>query len=136
MGANEAMQAAVNAAPSPAPPGRRWFLEGVAADGSHTVHEVAVLPFRVGRDPGNELALQAPGMSRQHAVLTATEDGRLLLTDLGSTNGSYVNRVRLAAARVLEEPSYREAAEAIAASPWAHGGARRAASEVEVLARR
>ncbi|MFO1297683.1 MAG: EAL domain-containing protein [Rubrivivax sp.] len=97
------MQAAVNAAPSPAPPGRRWFLEGVAADGSHTVHEVAVLPFRVGRDPGNELALQAPGMSRQHAVLTATEDGRLLLTDLGSTNGSYVNRVRLAAARVLEE---------------------------------
>jgi len=83
--------------------GRRWFLEGVAADGSHTVHEVSVVPFRVGRDATNELALAAPGMSRQHAVLVATEDGRLRLTDLGSTNGTYVNRVRLAAARVLEE---------------------------------
>ncbi|MBL8286774.1 MAG: EAL domain-containing protein [Rubrivivax sp.] len=103
MGANEAMGPAAGAAPSPAPPGRRWFLEGVAADGSHTVHEIAVLPYRIGRDAGNELALQAPGMSRQHAVLTAGDDGRLLLTDLGSTNGSYVNRVRLAAARVLEE---------------------------------
>ncbi|MCW5632207.1 MAG: EAL domain-containing protein [Rubrivivax sp.] len=105
MGANEAIGAAAGeaAAPTPAPPGRRWFLEGVAADGSHTVHEVAVVPFRVGREATNELALQAPGMSRQHAVIVATEDGRLRLTDLGSTNGTYVNRVRLAAARVLEE---------------------------------
>jgi EAL domain-containing protein (putative c-di-GMP-specific phosphodiesterase class I) len=103
MGANEAIGAATGAAPSPAPGPRRWFLEGVAADGSHTVHEVAVVPFRVGRDATNELALAAPGMSRQHAVLVAAEDGRLRLTDLGSTNGTYVNRVRLAAARVLEE---------------------------------
>lgn len=100
MGASEAIGAA---APSPSPTARRWFLEGVAADGSHTVHEIAVVPFRVGRDATNELALQAPGMSRQHAVLVATEDGRMRLTDLGSTNGTYVNRVRLAAARVLEE---------------------------------
>jgi EAL domain-containing protein (putative c-di-GMP-specific phosphodiesterase class I) len=104
MGANEAFGAAAGAAaPSPAPGARRWFLEGVAADGTHTVHEIAVVPFRVGRDPTNELALAAPGMSRQHAVLVTTEDGRLRLTDLGSTNGTYVNRVRLAAARVLEE---------------------------------
>lgn len=98
------MSAAAGVAPpSPAPMQRRWFLEGVAADGSHTVHEVSVVPFRVGRDAGNELALAAPGLSRQHAVLVATEDGKLRLTDLGSTNGTYVNRVRLAAARVLEE---------------------------------
>jgi EAL domain-containing protein (putative c-di-GMP-specific phosphodiesterase class I) len=104
MGAKEAMgSGAESAAPSPSPTSRRWFLEGVAADGSHTVHEVTVVPFRVGRDAGNELALAAPGMSRQHAVLVATEDGRLRLTDLGSTNGTYVNRVRLAAARVLDE---------------------------------
>ncbi|MBL8342699.1 MAG: EAL domain-containing protein [Rubrivivax sp.] len=105
MGATEAMGhgAESAAAPSPSPTARRWFLEGVAADGSHTVHEVALVPFRVGRDAGNELALAAPGMSRQHAVLVATEDGRLRLTDLGSTNGTYVNRVRLAAARVLDE---------------------------------
>jgi len=104
MGASDAIGAAATAAaPSPAPMQRRWFLEGVAADGSHTVHEIAVVPFRVGRDATNELALAAPGMSRQHAVLVATEDGRLRLTDLGSTNGTYVNRQRLAAARILEE---------------------------------
>jgi EAL domain-containing protein (putative c-di-GMP-specific phosphodiesterase class I) len=103
MGAKEAMGMVADAAPSPSPTSRRWFLEGVAADGSHTVHEVSVVPFRVGRDSTNELALAAPGMSRQHAVLVATEDGRLRLTDLGSTNGTYVNRERLGAARVLEE---------------------------------
>ena len=102
MGASEAIGAAAPT-PSPYPMPRRWFLEGVASDGSHTVHEVAVVPFRVGRDATNELALAAPGMSRQHAVMVATDDGHLLLTDLGSTNGTYVNRVRLAAARVLEE---------------------------------
>jgi EAL domain-containing protein (putative c-di-GMP-specific phosphodiesterase class I) len=102
MGASEPL-GATTGAPVPMPIPRRWFLEGVAADGSHTLHEVAVAPFRVGRDATNELALAAPGMSRQHAVLVATEDGRLRLTDLGSTNGTYVNRVRLAAARVLEE---------------------------------
>ena len=104
MGAKEAIGApASEAAPSPSPTQRRWFLEGVAADGSHTVHEVTVVPFRIGRDPTNELAPAAPGLSRQHAVLVATEDGRLRITDLGSTNGTYVNRVRLSAARVLEE---------------------------------
>ena len=104
MGASDAMSAVVGAAaPSPAPMPRRWFLEGVAADGSHTVHEISVVPYRVGREASNELALAAPGLSRQHAVLVATEDGKLRITDLGSTNGTYVNRVRLAAARVLEE---------------------------------
>ena len=71
MGANEAFgtaAAAAAASPSPAPAGRRWFLEGVAADGTHTVHEISVVPYRVGRDPTNELALAAPGMSRQHAT--------------------------------------------------------------------
>ncbi len=104
MGAKEALGPPDGApAPSPSPTQRRWFLEGVAADGSHTVHEVMVVPFRVGRDPTSELAPAAPGLSRQHAVLVATEDGRLRITDLGSTNGTYVNRVRLAAACVLEE---------------------------------
>ena len=103
MGAKEAIGSPASAAPAPSAAPRRWFLEGVAADGSHTVHEVALVPYRVGRDATNELALAAPGLSRQHAVLVATEDGRLRITDLGSTNGTYVNRVRLAAARVLEE---------------------------------
>ena len=42
--------------------------------------------------------------------------------------------LRWAVRSVLGEPSYREAAEAIAASPWASGGAERAAEAVEGLA--
>jgi len=41
--------------------------------------------------------------------------------------------LRWAVRSVLAEPSYRRAAEAIAASPWASGGARRAADAVEGL---
>lgn len=82
---------------------QRWFLEGVAADGSHTVHEIDVLPFRIGRDAGNQLALAMPGMSRQHAVIALAENGQLRLTDLASTNGTYVNRERIVEPRLLAE---------------------------------
>ena len=43
--------------------------------------------------------------------------------------------LRWAVRAVLSEPSYRRAAEAIAASPWASGGAGRAAAAVERLCR-
>ena len=43
--------------------------------------------------------------------------------------------LRWAVRSVLDEPHYRRAAETIAASPWAHGGAARAAAAVEKLAR-
>lgn len=35
------------------------------------------------------------GVSRRHALLEITPDGRALLTDLGSTNGTRVDHVRL-----------------------------------------
>jgi EAL domain-containing protein (putative c-di-GMP-specific phosphodiesterase class I) len=72
-----------------------WFLEAVAADGSHVRHEVDRFPFHIGRDVGNELAIAALGLSRRHAELTAAPTGALLLTDLGSTNGTFVNHQRL-----------------------------------------
>ena len=81
-----------------------WRLERIAADGSPLVVPVQTLPFCIGRDEDNELVIVAPGVSRKHARLTLdAESGRLLLTDLGSMNGSFVNRVRLAGSRLLEE---------------------------------
>ena len=44
--------------------------------------------------------------------------------------------LRHAVRTVLADPGYRLAAESIAASPWASGGARRAAVAVEALAAR
>ena len=44
----------------------------------------------LGRDPGCDLVLDAPGVSRRHARLRES-DGRFAIEDLGSTNGTRVN---------------------------------------------
>jgi cytochrome c5 len=44
-----------------------------------------------GTDPEIDLADDDPGVSHAHALLTLSVDGVWLLTDLGSTNGTYVN---------------------------------------------
>jgi EAL domain-containing protein (putative c-di-GMP-specific phosphodiesterase class I) len=80
-----------------------WFLEGVAADGSHVEHEIAHLPFTIGRDVGNHLVVTALGLSRRHAELALGDGDALRLTDLGSTNGTFVNRERLRAPRLVTE---------------------------------
>ncbi len=54
-------------------------------------------PFTVGRDPGNDIILRDPKVSRHHAEIVF-ERGFFVLHDLASANGSYVNgkRVRVA----------------------------------------
>lgn len=79
------------------------FLESVAADGTRVTHAIHRLPFRIGREVDNELAVEARGLSRHHAVLSLSPGGEVLLTDLNSTNGTYVNRTRLAGPQVLGE---------------------------------
>jgi hypothetical protein len=37
--------------------GKSWFLESIAADGSPMTQPIFRLPFRVGRDPANDLAV-------------------------------------------------------------------------------
>jgi EAL domain-containing protein (putative c-di-GMP-specific phosphodiesterase class I) len=78
-----------------------WFLESVAAGGSRVTHRIDRLPFSVGRDTGNDLAIEAAGLSRRHAELQSDDKGGLLLVDLGSTNGTFLNRERLTGPRQL-----------------------------------
>lgn len=54
-------------------------------------------PFTVGRDPGNDIILRDPKVSRHHAEIVF-ERGFFVLHDLASANGSFVNgkRVRVA----------------------------------------
>jgi len=81
-----------------------WLLEGVASDGSRLTYHVSPIPFRIGRDADNDLAVTALGLSRRHANLTTDENtGRLRLTDLGSTNGTFVNRRRVSDSCLLCE---------------------------------
>ncbi len=82
---------------------RPWFLETVATDGSRVVHRIGRLPFRIGRDPQADLAVEARGLSRHHAEFREEQGDLLLLADLGSTNGTWVNRERLAEPRWVGE---------------------------------
>jgi pSer/pThr/pTyr-binding forkhead associated (FHA) protein len=54
-------------------------------------------PFTVGRDPGNDIILRDPKVSRHHAEIVF-ERGFFVLHDLASANGTYVNgkKVRVA----------------------------------------
>jgi len=63
----------------------REIARHVLACGAHTFGSSATCPVRV----------EAPLVSRQHARLIVSEDGSLLLEDLGSTNGTFVNRSRI-----------------------------------------
>ncbi len=51
-------------------------------------------PCTVGRQPGLQIILDAPEVSRQHARVTEA-GGRFFVEDLGSSNGTYLNRLRL-----------------------------------------
>ncbi|HEX2030669.1 MAG TPA: trypsin-like peptidase domain-containing protein [Actinomycetota bacterium] len=57
--------------------------------------------FLIGRDEGCDLVLAEELASRQHAVLERGPDGRTILRDLGSTNGTLVDGVRLMEPREL-----------------------------------
>ncbi|MGE0709354.1 MAG: adenylate/guanylate cyclase domain-containing protein [Planctomycetota bacterium] len=48
----------------------------------------------VGRDPSNAIQVFAPGVSRKHFRFDM-ENGRLVVQDLGSSNGTYVNNQRI-----------------------------------------
>lgn len=55
----------------------------------------------LGRDLGNEIVISDADVSRKHARLVMQGEG-YLLEDLGSTNGTFVNGVRLSAPQALQ----------------------------------
>ena len=72
-----------------------------AADG--TVHELTEAETYLGRGPTNTIPVDSTGVSRQHARITTDENGQLMLEDLGSTNGTFVNGRQLTALHPLED---------------------------------
>jgi hypothetical protein len=51
-------------------------------------------PAQIGRDPANTIVLDDPTVSRRHARVELTDEG-IVLTDLGSSNGTFVNGARI-----------------------------------------
>jgi hypothetical protein len=66
-----------------------------------TVFDVTKEVTMLGRDVTNDVPLGDAEISRQHARLTRTPGG-MVLEDLGSTNGSFVNGDRLTSPRLLQ----------------------------------
>jgi two-component system cell cycle response regulator len=58
------------------PQGHRFFL--------------TQLEMTIGRDPTADISVSDQGISRKHAKLTK-EEGKVRLTDLGSSNGTFIN---------------------------------------------
>ena len=76
---------------TPRVPHAGWYLETVSEGGTLRRVRIHALPFRVGRRHGLELVLPAESVSKLHAEIYAQAHG-LRLRDLGSRNGSFVNR--------------------------------------------
>jgi len=51
--------------------------------------------IRIGRHKSNDLVFDFPQVSGSHAVLTPIGSNSLIVEDLGSSNGTYVNRVQV-----------------------------------------
>ncbi len=73
----------------------RWFLEGFL-DPTRTLNRITltVFPFVAGRMEGLPLTLHGATISRRHVQFVEQGD-QLILQDLGSTNGTYLNRKRI-----------------------------------------
>lgn len=92
--------------PQPAPPApapakqadRKWKL--VQNDGRDT-HEIPAGGVMVGRDRSCNLVLTHPAVSRRHAKVSV-EGGQVVLEDLKSANGTFVNNARVDKINVAE----------------------------------
>lgn len=78
----------------PAVESPRATLREVRPDGSTQSFVVDGRPLTIGRAPDNGLVVQDSRASRYHARIYGRQ-GALLLADLGSTNGSWVNDRRV-----------------------------------------
>ncbi|GAB4293421.1 MAG: hypothetical protein Kow0090_07760 [Myxococcota bacterium] len=68
-------------------------------------HNMKTDMITVGRDPSNDIVLNAPSVSRRHARIYIWE-GKYCIEDLGSSNGVYVNGHKISEA-VAIDPSCR-----------------------------
>lgn len=78
------------------------YLESSLADGE-SVYRIPLnrFPALVGRESGLAVTLNSTGVSRQHAEIVQQDDGGLLIRDLGSTNGTFVNHEKVTSSRPL-----------------------------------
>jgi EAL domain-containing protein (putative c-di-GMP-specific phosphodiesterase class I) len=72
-----------------------WLLEGYfGGDALLSRQTINVFPFKIGREADVEFVVPSTQASRMHAEITREGD-RIFLRDLKSTNGTFVNRIKI-----------------------------------------
>ena len=78
-----------------------WIVRTVGEDAAEQLFRILPgHPRTVGRATGADFIVDAALVSRVHCRLTALPSGELEITDLASTNGTFVNGTRIQQARV------------------------------------
>jgi adenylate cyclase len=77
-----------------------WTLTIRSPNGEPRQHQLQQGNNTIGRMSGNDIVILDPSASRFHAKIVS-EEGHITLYDLGSTNGTYVNRDRISSPRTL-----------------------------------
>jgi two-component system cell cycle response regulator len=81
--------------PIPVATKRRALLTVVSGPGTGRVFSVREDQTVLGRGKETHVRLEDPGASREHARIVVTEDGRYLVEDMHSTNGTFVDGRRI-----------------------------------------
>jgi pSer/pThr/pTyr-binding forkhead associated (FHA) protein len=66
--------------------------------GRASAHWILSPPVIVGREPSSDIMINDPSISRRHCQFTLGAEGALLVRDLGSKNGVYVDEKRVSKA--------------------------------------
>lgn len=84
-------------------PNRCWYLEGFVNE-EKVLRRIRIhpVPFQIGRSAELELSIQMANISRQHAEFFVEND-KLMVRDLGSRNGTFVNQEKIEGAQELKE---------------------------------
>ncbi len=77
------------------------------ASGSDRVRWILRPPLVVGRCPTTDICIADPSISRRHCEFSTNSEGALVVRDLGSTNGIYLNDQRVEKAIVLSGTEVR-----------------------------
>ncbi|MDC0265613.1 EAL domain-containing protein [Mariniblastus sp.] len=82
----------------------RWFLTGqIDPEQPNRKFPIHSTPFSVGRRSDSSLHLPDGCISKNHAEIIVSDDGRLMLREAGSTNGTFVNGEQISGEREIQE---------------------------------
>jgi len=89
----------------PLPPAKRYSLAVIMGANAGQIHTVQKPRIVLGRGTESDVQLQDSEVSRRHAMLEIHID-EATVSDLGSTNGTYVNGVRVQRATIFSNQEF------------------------------